>query len=208
MATRKCPHCKARTSYEENAGSAQTRFSNEPSRWFIRLDRCRDDACEKAIAVVTNKVGDVTEIFPPAGEDPDELLPDGVKKAMLQAFVSLDDKAWDACVLMARRALEEAMSDLNAEGRDLYQKIDGLSASHRITPDLAAWAHEGRLGGKLAAHGKSAEEGKEWNDETDAQEIVEFCKWFFRYVYILPTQLAERRARIEPESQAASGETD
>jgi hypothetical protein len=102
---------------------------------------------------------------------------------------------------VCRRALEEAMRNLGAEGRDLFTQIDDLERKRRITPELKQWAHEGRLGGKLGAHGV---EEKKWADQNDAEEVLEFCKWFFRYVYVLPKQLAERKERVtgQPEGKA------
>ena len=122
--------------------------------------------------------------------------PDDVKIAFGQAFQSLNEKIWDGCVTMAGRALQEAMTDLKAEGDTLYAQIEYLAGQNKITPDLKDWAHEGRLGRNLGAHGSKEEQGKKWSDESDAEEIVEFCKWFFRYVYILPKQLEQRRERL------------
>jgi hypothetical protein len=137
------------------------------------------------------------DVYPALDEEPDGLLPEGVSKAFGQALKSLNEGIWDGCVLMCRRALQEAMGELEATGGTLYAQIESLANASRITPDLKEWAHEGRLAGNLGAHGD--EEEKKWNDESDAQEIVEFSKWFFRYIYVLPKQLAERRERLTAE---------
>ena len=39
---------------------------------------------------------------------------------------ALNEEIWNGCVIMCRRALEEAMSHLGAEGADLFNKIDNL----------------------------------------------------------------------------------
>ncbi len=101
---------------------------------------------------------------------------------------------------MCSRALDEATVDLEAKGAQLFDRIENLAETHRI-PRFRLWAHTGRLAANLGRHG--AEKGeleKKWNDETDAKEIVEFSTWFFRYVYVLPRQLKDRRSRITPEA--------
>jgi len=154
--------------------------------------------------VFDGSTGEIVETFPQLESEPDELFPEGVKIAFRQALRSLNEKIWDGCVLMCRRALEEAMVDLGAKGKVLYDKIEDLANQNKITPDLRDWAHEGRLAGKLGAHGTEEEE-KRWNDETDAKEIIEFCKWFFRYIYILPKQLEQRRQRLTQEAASNGG---
>jgi hypothetical protein len=204
MPSRRCPHCKVIASYGpvDNVHL----FDNRRGQ-FIRLEACRDEHCGCVSAVVYPSSGcpadQVVDIYPALDEEPDEHLPQGVKIAFSEAMRSLNEGIWNGCVLMCRRALEEAVADLGATGKVLFDKIDNLASEHKITPDLAAWAHETRLAGKLGAHGVESDE-KKWNEEVDAQEIVEFSRWFFRYVYVLPKQLEERRARIDPSAQAAS----
>lgn len=191
MPSRRCPHCRVESSYA-TVGSRYTFASRAGTT--IGLDVCHHDQCGGHIAVIM-KGGTIIDVFPNLETEPDELLPNEVKIAFRQALQSLNEKIWDGCVTMAGRALEEAMADLKAEGRTLYKKIEYLAGQNTITPDLRDWAHEGRLGRNLGAHG-SEKQGKKWSDEADAEEIVEFCKWFFRYVYILPKQLEQRRERL------------
>ena len=101
---------------------------------------------------------------------------------------------------MCRRAIEESANFLGAKGSSLVQKISDLAANNTITPDLKEWAHEGRLGGNLGAHGST---NKKWADKDDAKEILEFTRWYMRYVHVLPKQLADRRAQILQSSSTA-----
>lgn len=199
MPSRRCPHCKVMSSYERGTGGIVPLFERQPQRW-IRFDVCRNEECGCAVAVVSNERDSDQEIdvYPALDEEPDALLPEDVGVAFGQALRSLNERIWDGCVTMARRALQEAVSNLKAEGRDLYDQIENLADAGRITPDLKEWAHEGRLGGNLGAHG---DKDRKWSDKADAEEIVEFAKWFFRYVYILPRQLAQRRERLSDQVQ-------
>jgi hypothetical protein len=187
------------STYQAQVGGTNLAFDSQAGT-LIRLDACQNDACQRGVAVVYDPQGQVIDTYPALDDEPDELLPEDVKVAFRQALRSLNEKIWDGCVLMCRRALEEATRQLGAEGRDLYNKIDDLASKGRITPDLRDWAHEARLGGKLGAHG---EDDKKWNTQSDAEELVEFSKWFFRYVYILPKQLDARRSRLRDASAAA-----
>jgi len=139
----------------------------------------------------------ILDSYPKLDSEPDNELPENVKVAFTEAIKGLNDGNWNSCVVMCRRALEEAMADLGAEGRDLFNRIDNLESQRRITPELKEWAHEGRLGGKLGAHGL---EQKRWADKDDAEEVLEFSRWFLRYVYVLPQQLADRKAKFTPSS--------
>ncbi|MCH7698094.1 MAG: DUF4145 domain-containing protein [Chloroflexi bacterium] len=147
--------------------------------------------------VTNNENATVEEIFPEVEQGPQDELPSDVAVAFGQALGALNAKAWDAVVLMCGRALGEATMTLGATDGSLFGRIEALAADHQITPALAEWAHESRLARNLGAHGDQEEaDEKKWNDETDAREIVEFCRWFFRYVYVLPAQLALRRERL------------
>lgn len=200
MPSRRCPHCKVESSYGK--GPETKRFNKRGH--LIRFDSCTNDECQCNVAVVFDSDGNEIEVYPSLEEEPDRLLPPDVAKAFGEALQALNERLWNGCVLMCRRALEEGTAELGnllpENGREAYQKkvlylqIRYLANEHLITPDLGEWAHEGRMAGKLGAHGG---EKKKWNTERDAVEIVEFAKWFFRYVFILPKQLAERRQEAE-----------
>lgn len=211
MPSRRCPHCKALSTYDsmqaaEGPGTFHGTLGFGPQK-RIRLDRCRNEECRGAVAVVLNEQAQEVEVFPTLDEEPDALLPQDVATAFRQALKSLNEGIWDGCVVMCRRALEEATSELARDWDEsdrapfekevLYRRIQHLAERHLITPDLGAWAHEGRLAGKLGAHGIEESKHKKWNTERDASEIVEFAKWFFRYVFILPEQLRQRKADAE-----------
>ena len=214
MPSRRCPHCRVASSYQ--VGGENKLFDQEKGL-LIRFDQCRDEDCQENVAVVFDReTHEVVEVFPALDEEPDDLLPDEVKRAFSEALGSLNEKLWNGCVLMCRRALEEATRVLGEEiePRDerakytkkiLYKRIEYLATEHRITPELRDWAHEARLGGKLGAHGGTE---KQWNTQLDAEEIVEFATWFLRYVFVLPQQLAERKERITSENSAEEEDSD
>ena len=198
MPSRKCPHCRARSSYE-NVGSAYALRHASPRR--IIFQQCKDADCQGVIAVLHGG-SEPEELFPSINADPDEGLPEHVEVAFREALSALDERIWNACVMMCSRALDEATTDLEAEGESLFERIENLADTHRITPELGEWANTGRLAANLSRHGAEKEqEEKKWNDESDAREIVEYSRWFFRYVYVLPKQLTARKARLEEDAK-------
>jgi len=199
MPLRKCPYCKGLSNFDLHG----QKHGGHLAGW-VSLDTCQN--CGTPVYFVTPSQQDrdtIVDSYPKHEFDPDEELPEDVKVAFGEAIKSLNDGIWNGCVTMCRRALGEAMNDLGAVGKDLFTQIDDLESKRKITPELKEWAHEGRLGGKLGAHGTKQ---KKWADKDDAEEVSEFSRWFFRYVYVLPRQLAERKAKVassgdEPTSQ-------
>ena len=189
MPARKCPHCKAWTNFSVNNNRSAPSGDGD---LLLGLDECQN--CMKVSLFKRDQPGaQATLMYPKVESEPDEELPDDVKIPLREAYSSLGERSWNSCVTMARRALEEAASDLGASGSNLYEKIEDLANKQKITPDLKEWAHEGRLGGNLGAHGSPV---KKWADEQDAKEVLEFTAWFMRYAYVLPAQLALRRSQI------------
>jgi len=196
MPARKCPHCRVLSNF--NTGhqvDAPVRGGRQ-----LSIDRCQN--CLKHSYYETDQTGGtVFDVYPSVEIDVDESLPEDVKPALREAYQGFESQIWNSCVVMSRRALEEAAKDLGATGNSLIKKIDDLAANQRITPELKEWANEGRLGGNLGAHGSPA---KKWADKEDAEEILEFTRWFMRYVYVLPQQLADRRSNVTGSSEGTT----
>jgi len=187
MPLRKCPYCKGLTNFDVVINA------DNLNNTYVWLERCQNCAKISYFETATANREHMIDYYPKLDTQIDDELPDNVKTAFKQAVESLNNGLWDGCVVMARRAIEEAVSELDAKGNDLFHKIDYLEEQRKITPALKEWAHETRLAGKLGAHG--ADE-KKFADKEDAEEITEFCGWFLRYLFVLPKQLAERRAKI------------
>jgi len=190
---RRCFYCKGLSNFNIGTGNSGGKLNG-----IVSLDTCQNCGTPAYFVISSGLEEDnILDRYPKLELDPDEELPEGVKVAFREAMKALNEEIWNGCVTMCRRALEEATEDLGAEGRDLFTQIDDLETKRKITPELKEWAHEGRLGGKLGAHGTKQ---KKWADKEDAEEVLEFCRWFFRYVYVLPKQLAERKAKVGGEN--------
>ena len=191
MPLRKCPYCKGLSNFDLGIQLSQGLLKG-----VVSLDICHN--CGSPVYFVTKSYQDrntILDSYPKLDLEPDKELPGNVKVAFVEAIKALNDSNWNSCVVMCRRALQEAMDDLGAKGEDLFHQIDNLEDQRKITPELKSWAHESRLGGKLGAHGTKQ---KKWADKDDADEVLEFSRWFFRYVYVLPKQLADRKQKLAP----------
>ncbi len=92
---------------------------------------------------------------------------------------------------MTRSALQGATRQQGAQGKTPKDEIDDLAAKHVIPPALQDWAHELRDGGNLVAH---PEPGKTV-DIQDAEELIALADSIFDYLYVIPAEVARRRAR-------------
>ena len=189
---RRCFYCKGLSNFSLGGLTGGGKLVGLAS-----LDVCQNCGSPAYFVTPPNQRENILDRYPKLEVDSDEELPEEVKVAFREAMKALNEEIWNGCVTMCRRALEEATGDLGAEGKDLFTQIDDLETKRKITPELKEWAHEARLGGKLGAHGMKQ---KKWADKEDAEEVLEFCRWFFRYVYVLPKQLAERKAKVRGEN--------
>ena len=117
-------------------------------------------------------------------------VPSTVKSAANEAEQCLAVRAFNACGVMTRRAVDALCFEKNANGSNLYERLKDLADRHELTPDLWAWAEELRIVGRSGAH-------PEWEEvsEDDARYAVEFCREIIRYVYINPYERDQRRLK-------------
>ena len=87
----------------------------------------------------------------PDTEAPDH-VPSNVARFYEQGMENLPGN-WDAAGAMFRKALETGLKRKfpDIQG-DLYKRIEKAAEQHKLTPDLAEWSHQVRLGGREAVH--------------------------------------------------------
>lgn len=128
-------------------------------------------------------------------------LPDGVRKAFLQAENNFPITGHEeAAAMMYRRSLELGLSAKYPDEKgSLKQTIDSLVAKHVLTEDLGKWATDVRLLGNEAAH----------DEGVSRDELVMmrgFADAVLRYTWTLPEQVKLRRAAADiPPKQNAGG---
>lgn len=200
MAAKRCPYCRVFSNFGSPAVS-----ENRTPPLGVCLEPCQNCGMyvyfEYASPKPPDRIHYVT-MYPFGSTDVDEELPEDVVTPFKEALSSVSAKNWNAAVVMCRRALEEAVSEQGATGNNLQAKIEDLAQTGRLTPAIQEWAHQTRLGGNLGAHGSPT---KKWADQTDAEEIIEFSRSIFQYVYVLPEQVAQRRKRLSDLPSTGSG---
>ena len=121
--------------------------------------------------------------------------PQNVARFFEQAMDNLPSN-WDAAGGMFRKALDTGLKSKFPKMKGtLYARIDEAAKKQDLTPELAKWAHEIRLGGNDAAH-----EEKLFS-EKDAKNLAVFTQLVFQYLFMLPGMLSE--ARSDPDEGEA-----
>ena len=117
-------------------------------------------------------------------------VPGDVMNAAIEAEKCLAIGAYNACGVMARRAIDALCQNKSAAGDDLYRRLQHLRDTHAITPDLFEWAEELRIVGRSGAH-------PEWEEVSpeEADYAVRFLREIVRYVYINPAERDARRLK-------------
>ena len=124
-------------------------------------------------------------------------VPERVARNFVEAAESRRGTHWNAACASYRRCMEIALKQFapEVEAWKLEKRIDKLAAEHRITPDIQKWAHELRLDGNEALHG----------DEDATQEMADqmhhLTYFLLTYLYTLPNQIEEVRARRDAAEQ-------
>lgn len=122
-----------------------------------------------------------------------ESIPDNVGRDYVEAIKCFDVGANKASVVMCRRALQNSIIEKGAKKDRLVDQIDELYQNQIITKDIKDWAHEIRLTGNIGAH--PDEDGLEDVTQKDADELLKFMEEHLNYVYVMPSIVAEKRAK-------------
>ncbi len=121
-----------------------------------------------------------------------EHWPASVGRYWLQAKRSLSAENWDATVVMARSAMQVALREKGAQGANLKQEIDDLGKKGLLPPLMKEWSDTLRELGNESAHPAPSQNA---TDPRDAKDIVRYLDFLLEYLYDLPKQIAEYRAR-------------
>ena len=125
--------------------------------------------------------------------------PEQVGRFWLQAKRNLGDQNWDAASVMARSALQIALRDRGATGKNLKQEIQDLAQKGILPPTMKDWSEQVPELGNDSAHPRP---GQPATDARDAEDIVRFLDFLLEYLYTLPHQIEQYRKR-EHEGQTA-----
>lgn len=197
MALFDCRNCRARAQYSQ-AFSSTWDLDGRPK--FSAILQCANCSGFSFMdGFIDRSQNDVKVVFPPSRDEDPADYPEGVRRNYRDAVRSFDAGIAAGCVMMLRGALQAAMREQNAKGANLKQEIEDLASRHVIPRILSEWADAIRDGGNLVAH---PEPGKQV-EMKDAEELLALADSIFEYLYVVPADVARRRARLNPAS--ASG---
>ena len=124
---------------------------------------------------------------------PPEDIPEVVERYFKQGVDNLFQN-YDAAGVMFRTTLEIALKIRfpKTKAKNLNDRINNAVEQGNLTSDLAAWAHEIRLGGNEAVHDEPL-------SQEEAQDLRDFTELVLLYLFTLPEKLARAKARREPD---------
>jgi len=214
MPTGRCPFCKRDTIFETL--NFHDRLTAIPQRQGIKngtvsLARCGHPRCKAVVYREYQEGNDAIQIdmYPPIELTPDEELPPTISRSFAEALGTYANGHWNASAQACGRALQDGMALLKPDDveqkawsyTDLKKQIVRLVTDNKLPPSIGEWAQDERIVRNLASHGGAQSDF--WADEQDATEMLEFAKWIFRYVFVLPKQLELRRKRLADRNTAS-----
>lgn len=119
-----------------------------------------------------------------------EHWPEAIGRYWLQAKRNIRDENWDAAAVMARSALQLALREHEATGRNLKREIDDLAAKGILPPIMKEWSDHVRDLGNDSAHPNPDQAPA---NPQDARDIVHFLDFLLEYLYTLPHRIKQHR---------------
>ncbi len=169
------------------------------SRWW--MGKC--NACGWPMLVMN----DGWLILPtpqPAPVDPN--IPEPMQSDLLEAKQCIAVGAWNAAVVMGRRALQCACIERGAPAGQLHVQIKWLDDNRKITTEQRLWADAARWVGNHGAHDTEPNVAAGLPvitevTKTDATETVELVEHLFETLYVAAHKAREhlaKRGKLRP----------
>lgn len=164
-----CPVCKKVTFYQQYWDSAQSYYYNDGNY---------EDIVDE-------------DILYPINTFQGNYLPHKVKEAYEAALKTKNiDSA--VCLIALRRTLEIICKEKEAQGRDLWNKIEDLSNKGILPAELKHASTITKTYGNMGAHDMDVS-----IQRFELEQIIEFVKYILDYLYILPAKLSAIQEKLE-----------
>jgi hypothetical protein len=131
----------------------------------------------------------------PSAQSFDAAIPDRVRARLEQALETLSSPS--ASIMTSASAVDLMLKHLNYKSGSLYARIDAAVNDHRITEDMAAWAHDVRLDVNDERH---ADENAPEPTSSDAERCLEFAHTLAEILFVLPARVRRGRAQDPPKT--------
>jgi len=197
-----CPHCGHFGTFEKLSNDIQTNIDGRMHNFGQR--RCPRPDCRGHVFTV-NHGRTIINTFPPRliAFDSDN-IPERILNTFHEAILCHGNNCLVAAAIMIRKTLEEICEDKNAEGKNLYKRLENLSTQIVLPVELREAMQELRLLGNDAAHIEA-----QTYDEIGREEIeisIEFTKEILKGIYQYDSLLSKLRSlknkNSEEENQA------
>lgn len=202
-----CPHCKEGSVFLCVSSTYARKEKETREEWNAAL-QC--PGCQKCILGVVERWGNKGSAqikyraHYPLGapnDSVDPAVPEPIASDFSEALRCVWVGSHKAAIAMCRRCVEASCHDLEAEGGNLFKRIEYLASQGIITEPLKKMAHRVRLVANEELHGKSGKKAKadeaesiQADDldsfgESDAKAMIAFVREFFHHVYVMPALL-------------------
>jgi hypothetical protein len=115
-------------------------------------------------------------------------LPPSARRYLTQAIDTLH--APDGAVLLAASAVDAMLKAHGLVSGSLHKRIGQAAEQRLITEEMAAWAHEVRLGANDARH---ADDDHPHHEREEAERLIEFATALGEFLFVLPAKVARGR---------------
>ena len=152
LALDRCPQCgiAAPTISAAWQGQAAPRAGGPNKHWFVYFcASCGGAILTRSISVENAEIAQMWPSQPTAAEE----LPPRARDYLNQALSTIHAPA--GSVMLTASAIDAMLKDQGLKDGSLNARIDTAAKNHLITQEMAAWAHEIRLGVCAAEPGSS-----------------------------------------------------
>jgi Domain of unknown function (DUF4145) len=130
------------------------------------------------------------EVYPETWIADEDIL-EPMRGSLIEAKRNLGSASYMSCVVMARRALQEACLDKGAKNGDtLMNQIKELAQNAVITPSVREWAEAIRMVGNDGAHPTFNTITKD-----DAEDILEITEEILHDLYVTPAKAKRQETK-------------
>jgi hypothetical protein len=187
-----CKHCRATVDAIEH-GSFQAYDPEMGVPEKFTLGEC--PRCSSPFLLSQNDWGDGKwdapgRLYPVRDDFVGVAVPKPIRNAFAEASRCLGAKAFTACAIMCRKALEGVCHDHGTAGRTLVDRLSDLKNKGIIEGRLYEWSDELRLVGNEAAHDVKVEVSTQ-----DAVDALAFTRAVLEYVYTFRDQFEQFKKR-------------
>ncbi len=193
-----CPFCMERGNFKASYHAEKKHYKYRKKLNFDTLECGNCSGYVMVLWSASSITGDMHAYkvlpWPLKLESFPEHWPETVGRYWLQAKRNLSSENWDAAALMARSALQTALRDKGAEGKNLKQEIDNLASNGILPPIMKEWSDNVRELGNESAHPKAQQSA---TDPQDARDVISFLDFLLEYLYSLPHRIQEYQGRLE-----------